>query len=292
MEEKLINGRELSNLIKADIAKKVNELNKKSIYPALAAILVGDDPASAIYVGSKEKACAKVGIITETFRLDKKATQEELLRLIDKLNNDPKFHTILVQLPLPGQINEQVILESVYPIKDVDCFHPENVGKLVIGDPYVLPCTPAGIVELIEYSGTKTDGKHVVVIGRSNIVGKPMVNLLMQKNSRANATVTVVHSRTQNIEDYIRQADILIAAMGKAQFVKGDMIKEGVVIIDVGQNSITADTPKGYKLVGDVDFDSVISKVSKITPVPGGVGPMTIAMLLSNTVKAAEFQNS
>jgi methylenetetrahydrofolate dehydrogenase (NADP+)/methenyltetrahydrofolate cyclohydrolase len=291
MEEKLIDGRELSSIIRNKIAQKVQELREKSIYPALAVILVGDDPASAIYVGNKQKACEKAEIFSQTFKLSKDISQDKLIELIDTLNHDPKFHSILVQLPLPGQINEQLILETVNPVKDADCLHPENIGKMVIGIPYVLPCTPAGIIELIEYSGTSTEGKHVVIIGRSNIVGKPIANLLMQKSPRANATVTVVHSRTEKIEKYTRQADILIAAMGKAEFVKGEMVKENVVIIDVGQNSIPADTPKGYKLVGDVDFNSVISKVSKITPVPGGVGPMTIAMLLQNTIKAAEFQS-
>jgi methylenetetrahydrofolate dehydrogenase (NADP+)/methenyltetrahydrofolate cyclohydrolase len=290
MEEKLINGKELSDIIKTGIAQKVTQLKEKSIFPALAVILVGDDPASAIYVSNKEKACEKVGIFSKTFKLNKDISQDKVIELIKTLNNDAKYHTILVQLPLPPQIDESCVIRAVNPVKDADCLHPENIGKLVIGIPYVLPCTPAGIIELIAYSGTSTEGKHAVIIGRSNIVGKPMANLLMQKSSRANATVTVVHSRTEEIEKYTRQADILIAAMGKAEFVKAYMVKENAVIIDVGQNTIPANNTKGFKLVGDVDFDSVLEKVSKITPVPGGVGPMTIAMLLQNTITATEFQ--
>ena len=224
-----------------------------------------------------------------SLKLPAETGEKDLLDLIKKLNNDPNYHGILVQLPLPDQINESKVIDLINPLKDVDCFHPANVGKLVSGKPYVLPCTPAGIMKLLQYSDISTEGKHVVIIGRSNIVGKPMANLLVQKSAQANATVTVVHSRTKDIANYTRQADILIAAMGRANFVTDDMIKEGVVIIDVGINRVSADNEKGYVLAGDVDFEKVLPKVSKITPVPGGVGPMTIAMLLKNTLTAAEF---
>jgi methylenetetrahydrofolate dehydrogenase (NADP+)/methenyltetrahydrofolate cyclohydrolase len=292
MEEKLIKGNEIKKLVLEQVKSDVEDLKKKRITPGLVVVLVGEDPASAIYVRNKGKACDAVGIYSETIHMDASTSQEKLIGFISELNQDRKFNGILVQLPLPGQINEKTILETVSPEKDVDCFHPQNVGRLVAGEPYVLPCTPAGIMEMLKVSNSNPSGKHVVVIGRSNIVGKPMANLLLQKTENANATVTVVHSRTQNIVDYIRQADILIAAMGKAQFVTADMVKEGAVVIDVGMNRIPWDNEKGSKLVGDVDFDSVLPKVSKITPVPGGVGPMTIAMLLKNTVTVTRYQNN
>ena len=292
MEEKLIRGNEIKKLVHEQVKIDVEDLKKKGITPGLAVVLVGEDPASAIYVRNKNKACEAVGIYSETINMDASTSQEKLIGFISELNQDRKFNGILVQLPLPGQINEKTILETVSPEKDVDCFHPENVGRLVAGEPYVLPCTPAGIMEMLKASNIDPSGKHAVVIGRSNIVGKPMANLLMQKAENANATVTVVHSRTQNIADYIRRADILIAAMGKAHFVTADMVKEGAVVIDVGMNRIPWDNEKGSKLVGDVDFDSVLPKVSKISPVPGGVGPMTIAMLLKNTVTVTMYQNN
>ena len=292
MEDKLIRGSEIKKLVHEQVKSDVEDLKKKGITPGLVVVLVGEDPASAIYVRNKNKACEAVGIYSETIHMDATTSQEKLIGFISELNQDRKFNGILVQLPLPGQINEKTILETVSPEKDVDCFHPQNVGRLVAGEPYVLPCTPAGIMEMLKVSNCNPSGKHVVVIGRSNIVGKPMANLLMQKAENANATVTVVHSRTQNIADYIRQADILIAAMGKAHFVTADMVKEGAVVIDVGMNRIPWDNEKGSKLVGDVDFDSVLPKVSKITPVPGGVGPMTIAMLLRNTVTVTRYQNN
>ena len=288
MEAKLIDGKLVSQKIKEDIKNKTAALKAKGIDPGLVVLLVGDDPASAIYVRNKGKACEKAGIYSETITLSKETSEKEILNLIQKYNQDKKFHGILVQLPLPKHINESRILESVDPEKDVDCFHPSNVGKLVSGRPYVLPCTPAGIQELLSAYDVKTEGKHVVIIGRSNIVGKPMANILMQKSKEANATVTVVHSRTPNIAHFTKQADILIAAMGSANFVTGEMIKQDVVIIDVGMNRVPAENEKGYQLAGDVDFNSVLAKVSKITPVPGGVGPMTIAMLLQNTLTAAE----
>lgn len=291
MEDKLIDGRALSAQIKEDVRKKTEELITAGIHPGLVVVLVGEDPASTIYVRSKGKACEKAGIYSQTIKLEENTSEKELLDLIRSLNNDRKYNGILVQLPLPAHINEDKIIEAITPAKDVDCFHPLNVGKLISGKPYVLPCTPAGIMELIHENKIETEGKHVVVIGRSNIVGKPIANLLMQKSKKANATVTVVHSRTVNIENYIRQADILIAAIGKANFVNSKMIKNGVTIIDVGINRIPADNDKGYILVGDVDFNDVLPVVSKITPVPGGVGAMTIAMLLKNTLTAAINQN-
>ena len=292
MTEKIIDGKKVSQQLRENIAKSVEELKEKNIQPGLVVILVGDNPASAIYVKNKEKSAQKLGIFSETIYLDATTSQDKLLELIQSLNNDEKFNGILVQLPLPDHINEEVILKSINPRKDVDCFHPENVGRLVIGNPYLLPCTPAGIIELLKAYAISTSGKNVVIAGRSNIVGKPMANILIQKSEFANATVTVVHSKTKNIEDYLKKADIIIAAIGSAQYVKASMVKEGVVIIDVGMNRIPADNEKGYKLVGDADFDELLPKVSKITPVPGGVGPMTITMLLHNTIQACKIQNN
>jgi methylenetetrahydrofolate dehydrogenase (NADP+)/methenyltetrahydrofolate cyclohydrolase len=292
MTEKLIDGRKVSQQLREKIAKSVEELKTKNIKPGLIVVLIGDDPASTIYVRNKEQSAQKLGMYSETIRLDATTSQEELLKLINKINSDNKFNGILIQLPLPKYINEEIILKSINPQKDVDCFHPENVGRLVIGNPYLLPCTPAGIIELLKAYDISPAGKHVVIAGRSNIVGKPMANILVQKNEYANATISVVHSRTKNIEKYFKNADIIIAAMGNAQFIKASMVKEGAVIIDVGMNRIAADNEKGYKLVGDADFDELLPKVSKITPVPGGVGPMTITMLLYNTVRACKMQNN
>jgi methylenetetrahydrofolate dehydrogenase (NADP+) / methenyltetrahydrofolate cyclohydrolase len=292
MSDKLIDGKKVSQQIREIISKSVEELKSKNIEPGLVVILVGDDPASAIYVRNKEKSAQKLGMYSETIRLDASTSQEELVELISKLNVDDKCNGILVQLPLPKHIDEPTILKSINPKKDVDCFHPENVGRLVTGNPYLLPCTPAGIIEMLKAYNISTAGKHVVIAGRSNIVGKPMANILVQKQDYANATVSIVHSRTKNIEQYFKNADIIIAAMGSAQFVKASMVKEGVVIIDVGMNRIPADNEKGYKLVGDADFEGLLPKVSKITPVPGGVGPMTITMLLHNTVEACKAQNN
>jgi methylenetetrahydrofolate dehydrogenase (NADP+)/methenyltetrahydrofolate cyclohydrolase len=289
MDPKIIDGRLVSERVKETVKIKTDQLLAEGQKPGLVVVLVGDDPASAIYVRNKGKACAAVGIFSETINLPASTKEQDLLDLIRQLNTDRKYHGILVQLPLPKHINETKILESVNPFKDVDCFHPVNVGKLVSGRPYVLPCTPAGICELLAAYDVHPDGKHVVIIGRSNIVGKPMANLLMQKSKEGNATVTVVHSRTKDIGSFTRQADILIAAMGSANFVRADMVKQDAVIIDVGMNRIEADNEKGYRLAGDVDFAAVYQKVSKITPVPGGVGPMTIAMLLMNTLTTATF---
>jgi methylenetetrahydrofolate dehydrogenase (NADP+)/methenyltetrahydrofolate cyclohydrolase len=290
LEDKLIDGKTISLQVKEEVKEETEKLIANGIKPGLVVVLVGEDPASAVYVRNKGKACEKAGILSKTIKLPKETSEEELLALIGKLNKDPLYHGILVQLPLPAHIGESKVIDLINPLKDVDCFHPANIGKLVSGKPYVLPCTPAGIMKLLQASNISTEGKHVVIIGRSNIVGKPMANLLVQKSPQANSTVTVVHSRTDNIAFHTRQADILIAAMGRANFVKEDMIKENVVIIDVGINRVSADNEKGYILAGDVDIDDVIGKVSKITPVPGGVGPMTIAMLLKNTLTAAEYQ--
>jgi len=289
MEEKIIDGKLVSQQVREEIRNKTADFIRMGLQPGLVVVLVGDDPASAIYVRNKGRACEAAGIYSETISLAASTSERELLELISRLNHDQKYHGILVQLPLPAHINETKVLEAVDPFKDVDCFHPVNVGKLVSGRPYVRPCTPAGICELLIAYGVQTEGKHAVIIGRSNIVGKPMANLLMQKSKDGNATVTVVHSRTHDIPALTRQADILIAAMGHANFVTEDMVKEGAVIIDVGMNRLEADNEKGYRLAGDVDFQNVYPKVSRITPVPGGVGPMTITMLLKNTLTTADY---
>lgn len=289
----LLDGKEVSRHVRDRIAKKVKDVKEETgKVPYLVAILVGDDPASQVYVRNKGKACEKVGMKSSIVRLPAETTEEELLRVINEYNQDNEVNGILVQLPLPKQIDEKKIIESINPIKDVDCFHPYNVGRLVAGDPIFFPATPYGIVEILKYYQIEIEGKHVVIIGRSNIVGKPMANMLLQKASYGNATVTVVHSRTKNISEITLQADILIAAMGNPRYVKADMVKDNAVVIDVGINRMEDPTSeKGYTLVGDVDFEGVKGKVSAITPVPGGVGPMTITMLLQNTIKAFEVQN-
>jgi len=289
--EKIISGHPVAQAVNELVMDKAAYLKSRGIVPKLTVILVGNDPASKIYVSRKEKTCIKLGMDSQTIYLDGATEESELLSIIDRLNRDPLNHGILVQLPLPKQINEQRILLSIHPAKDVDCFHPHNVGLLVSGKPYVLPCTPAGILEILKYYNISVKGKHAVVMGRSNIVGKPMVNLLLQKDSQANATVTVVHSATRDIASHCKTADLLVAAMGSPNFVKSDMIKGGVVIVDVGMNRVAADNERGYDLVGDVDYNDVLEKCGCITPVPGGVGPMTIAMLMNNTLTAAAFQN-
>jgi len=273
------------------VTTDLEKLKTRGILPKLTVILVGNDPASKVYVGRKEKTSKKLGMDSETIYLPEETTEQELLDLISRLNDDPQVHGILVQLPLPQHIDEQKVILHIHPDKDVDCFHPRNVGLLVSGDPYVLPCTPAGIVEILKYYKIEVQSKHAVVIGRSNIVGKPMANLLLQKNEHANATVTVVHSRTKDLAEHTRRADILIAAMGRPRFVTADMIKKGAVVIDVGINRVAADNEKGYALVGDVDYERALPRVAAITPVPGGVGPMTIAMLMRNTLNVAARQN-
>ena len=286
----LIDGRAIAAQIQNELASRVAALKQRGVQPGLAFVRVGEDPASKVYVGRKEKACADLGIFSETRVLPEATTEAELLALLAKLNSDEQLHGILVQAPLPKHIREAVIYSTVLPQKDVDGFHPVNVGKLMLGDPTGFhPCTPAGILELLTRSQVNTNGAEVVVLGRGNIVGKPMAAMLCQKGKNANATVTICHSATRDIKAHCRRADILIAAMGVAEFVKADMVKPGAVVIDVGVNRVSDPTAKnGYRLVGDVDFKNVQPIAGKITPNPGGVGPMTIAMLLQNTVRAAE----
>ncbi|MFA5451750.1 MAG: tetrahydrofolate dehydrogenase/cyclohydrolase catalytic domain-containing protein, partial [Dehalococcoidales bacterium] len=263
--------------------------NKYSLVPGLATVLVGDDPASHVYVNLKIKNCENLGIASFNYQMSAGTSQEELLGLVHKLNAEPAVHGILVQVPLPKNINETEILLAIDPKKDVDGFHPYSLGKMVIGEDTFLSCTPAGIQQLLIRSNIETEGKHVVVVGRSNIVGKPIANILVQKNPFANATVTICHSRTPNIRDYTLQADILIVAIGIPGFITADMVKEGATVIDVGTNRIGTTINGKAKLTGDVAFDEVSQKAGAITPSPGGVGPMTIAMLMANTVKAAKL---
>ena len=290
MLAKIIDGKKIAEEIKEEVKQKTLQLkNERGITPGLAFILVGDNPSSQSYVKSKNKACDEAGFYSITEKLPASTSEEEILKLIQKFNQDNKIHGILVQLPLPNHINERNITEAIDYHKDVDGFHPINVGKLVIGHDCIKPCTPAGIQELLIRGGIEIWGKHVVVAGRSNIVGKPIANILLQKQKDANAVVTIAHTGTKDLSYYTKQADILIAAMGKPKSVTADMVKPGAVVIDVGINRVDDSTSsKGYKIVGDVDFDSVAKIASAITPVPGGVGPMTIAMLLLNTLKAAE----
>lgn len=284
----LIDGKKISTEIKNELRIQIEQLkNQGKNVPGLAAILVGDNPASQIYVSSKSKSCQEIGMRSVVEKLSADISQNELISIIKKYNDDNDYHGILVQLPLPKHIDENKIIESISPEKDVDGFHPVSVGNLVIGKDTLVSCTPAGIQELLKRYNIDTQGKHVVVVGRSNIVGKPIANLLLQKNKFANSVVTVCHSAASDLSFFTKQADILIAAIGKAEMIKADMVKDGVVVIDVGINRIEDSTnSKGYRIVGDVAFEEVSKKSSYITPVPGGVGPMTIAMLLSNTFKA------
>jgi methylenetetrahydrofolate dehydrogenase (NADP+)/methenyltetrahydrofolate cyclohydrolase len=289
MGAQIISGKEISAEIKEELKERIASLTDKGVTPGLAVVLVGEDPASQVYVRMKGKACDELGIYSETRRYPEDFPEEELLAVIDELNADPKIHGILVQLPLPDHIDENKILLRIKPEKDVDGFHPINVGAMLIGEPGFLPCTPHGIQELLMRSGNDPNGKHVVIVGRSNIVGKPVAAILMQKKPGANATVTVCHSRTKDLPAMCREGDILVAAMGVPQFIKGDMVKEGAVVIDVGVNRVDdPEAKRGYRLVGDVDFEPVAAKASAIIPVPGGVGPMTIVMLMMNTVISAE----
>lgn len=288
MTARLIDGVALGKTIRAEVAAEVAGLKGKGVVPGLAVVLVGEDPASKAYVGSKEKACLEAGM--HSVKVTKPATlsEAELLEIVDQLNHDPAVHGILVQLPLPKHINTEKVLLRLDPAKDVDGFHPVNVGKLVIGDPTALrPCTPWGVIQMLRRYDIETRGAHAVVIGRSTIVGKPMANLLIQTGPGGDATVTVCHSRTRDLPAVARSADILIAAIGRAEFVTRDMVKPGAVIIDVGINRVDDPSrPKGYRLTGDVAFDECAEVASAITPVPGGVGPMTIAMLMANTLQA------
>lgn len=290
----IIDGKKVASEIRLELKAEVDKLKSAGKpVPGLVAILVGDNPASEVYVRSKGKACEEIGMNSKTEKLPSEISEKELLEVIAKYNADNNFNGILVQLPLPKHINEEKIIEAILPEKDVDGFHPVNVGSLVIGKDTLLPCTPAGIQELIVRYQIPIKGKHVVVVGRSNIVGKPIANILLQKKENANAIVTVCHSAARDIANFTKQADILIAAIGQPNFVKGNMVSEGVVVIDVGINRVNDSShAKGYKIVGDVDYDEVSKKASFITPVPGGVGPMTIAMLLKNTLKAYFIQNN
>lgn len=283
----IIDGRAIAARLRERIAEEMRGFcNQTGIIPHLAAVLVGDDPASAVYVRGKQRACDEVGLRSTLHRLDRTASQDDLLTLVGRLNADADVHGILVQLPLPEQINETTVLDAVTPLKDVDCFHPENVGRLSQGRPRFLPCTPAGCQHLLVESGVNTDGAHVVVLGRSEIVGKPMALLMLQKGRAANATVTVCHSRTRDLAPVCRSADILIVAIGRTKFITAEMVKPGAAVVDVGINR----TDEG--LVGDVDFDSVREVAGHISPVPGGVGPLTITMLLQNTLTAARQQEA
>jgi methylenetetrahydrofolate dehydrogenase (NADP+) / methenyltetrahydrofolate cyclohydrolase len=287
----LIDGRQIAASLQAELAEQIQALKARGIQPGLAFVRVGEDPASKVYVGRKEKTCAQLGILSETHVLAESASETELLSLLERLNAEPRLHGILVQAPLPRQIRAELVYSTVLPEKDVDGFHPVNMGKLLLGDRGgFVPCTPAGIQELLVRSEVPVAGAEVVVIGRGNIVGKPMAALLCQKGPGANATVTICHSATRDIGAHCRRADILIAAMGAPEFVKADMVKPGAVVIDVGVNRVAdPSAPSGSRLVGDVDFERVRPLAGRITPNPGGVGPMTIAMLMKNTVRAAEL---
>jgi len=286
----LIDGRAIAAQIQRELAARVAALKSRGVAPGLAFVRVGEDPASKVYVGRKERACAELGLVSATHVLPEKTSEADLLALIADLNLKKHLHGILVQAPLPKHLRESVIYSSVLPAKDVDGFHPVNVGKLMLGDPTGFrPCTPAGVVELLTRSGVKTEGAEVVILGRGNIVGKPMAAMLCQKGQGANSTVTICHSATRDIAAHCRRADIIVAAMGVAEFLKADMVKPGAVVVDVGVNRVPdASSKTGTKLVGDVDFKNVQPMAGKITPNPGGVGPMTIAMLMQNTVRAAE----
>lgn len=278
---KIIDGKVVSASVKERVKAEVEVLKQQGISVGLAVIIVGEDPASKVYVANKKRACEALGIISQEYALPENTTQEELLSLIETLNNEKSVNGILCQLPLPKHLDENAVINAINPLKDVDAFHPKNVGKIMLGDYDFVPCTPAGVMEMLAYENVEIAGKTCVVIGRSNIVGKPMSMLLLHKNG----TVTVCHSKTENLKEVCQKADILVAAVGKPNFVKADMVKEGAVVIDVGINRVDG------KLVGDVDFNDVKDKCSAITPVPGGVGPMTIAMLMQNTLTAAKKQN-
>ena len=280
---KIIDGKKIREYNLDKIAEQVSELREKGIEPALAVIIVGSDPASRIYVNNKKAACERVGMRSVEYALPAETTTEELLELIDELNADKSINGILCQLPVPKHIDKNLVLERIHPTKDVDCFHPENVGRLSIGSGEIVPCTPMGMVKMLEYEGVDPTGKHCVIIGRSDIVGKPMAMLMLARN----ATVSICHSKTVNLAEITKQADILVAAVGIAKFVKADMVKDGAIVLDVGM-----DRDENGKLCGDVDYDEVEKKASMITPVPGGVGPMTIAMLMRNTLTACKIQNN
>ncbi len=287
----IIDGKKVAAAIQQELVGRIQKLKARGITPGLAAVLVGDNPASAIYVQSKTRKCQELGLFSETIRLPQDASENTLLQRLHALNADARIHGILVQLPLPPQIRERLVLEAVAPEKDVDGFHPISRGRLQLGEETFSPCTPAGVHELIKRSDFSTNGRHVVILGRSQIVGLPLAMLLVQKSPNANATVSICHSATKNLAEITLRADILVAAIGKPKFVTADMVRRAAVVIDVGINRVEdANSPKGYRVVGDVDFDRVGEKAASITPVPGGVGPMTIMMLMQNTVWAAERQ--
>jgi len=289
MAAQIIDGKQVATEMRAELKNEVAKLKERGIVPGLGVILVGEDPASQSYVRAKERACEELGIYSDDNRLPEDTTQQDLIALVNQMNNDPKINGILVQLPLPKGLNESEVLLAIAPEKDVDGFHPMNVGKMMVGEKAFLPCTPHGVIQLLLRSGVTIEGAKVVIVGRSNIVGKPLANMLIQKNAKGNATVTVCHTRTKDLAWHTRQADIVIAAAGRPNTITADMVKDGVVVIDVGVNRVEdATKKKGYRLVGDVDFEAVKEKASLITPVPGGVGPMTITMLLYNTVESAK----
>lgn len=293
MDAQIISGKEIAEEIRGELRGKVAYLKDKGIVPGLGVVLVGDDPASHVYVNNKIKACEELGLKSKAVILPAEVSEEELLKKVDELNADPEIHAFLVQLPLPKHIDENKVINRIDPHKDADAFHPFNVGRMLIGDPIFMPATPHGIQEMLIRSGHDPAGKHVVIIGRSNIVGKPVAAILMQKGQGANATVTVCHSRTANLAEIVRSGDIVVAAIGSPRFITKDMIKEGAVVIDVGTNRVEdAPAKKGYRLVGDVDFENVKEVAAAITPVPGGVGPMTIVMLMKNAIAAAYKANN
>ena len=285
---KVLSGKDTAVAIYDSFKKRLDILSKKGIIPGLCVILVGDNPASQIYVKTKSKKLQSLGLRSKNIYLDIDVSQNELIQIISGLNQDSNYHGILVQMPLPSHIDSQEIINSIDSTKDVDGFHPENVGWLSIGKPRFIPCTPKGIMKIFKHYNIELSGKDIVVIGRSNIVGRPMSILVSSNGDWSNGTCTICHSRTKNLEQYTRNADVVISAIGKPNYLKADMIKKGSIIIDVGINRVEAENDKGYKIIGDVDYNSVIDKVSFITPVPGGVGPMTIAMLVENTIEAAE----
>jgi methylenetetrahydrofolate dehydrogenase (NADP+)/methenyltetrahydrofolate cyclohydrolase len=287
-ETKVLSGKEVASAVYNELTSRIEKLSDKKITPGLAAVLVGDDPASQVYVRNKTRRFEKMGLFSETFSMGKESLQSDIMALINELNSDDRLHGILVQLPLPKEIDSDSVLRYVRPEKDVDGFHPENMGLLALGKPRFISCTPKGILRILQFYDIETNGKHTVIVGRSNIVGRPMALMLSAKNDTGNSTVTVCHSRTPDIVFHTRQADMVIAAAGMPNLINGDMISDGAVVIDVGINRVEDDSEKGYRLVGDVDAESVREKASALTPVPGGVGPMTIAMLVENTVEAAE----